>query len=1055
MYNKDINALVVKQIQGKIMYRLLFLFLLGCSFSLMGENLLLNGSFENNIPIKNKRWQVEMFKEWTCNLNSSQQKCEITLVTPGFQDKQAVRLRTIGKEGFTQVVYKKAFDVSVGQEVTAQVMIKGKGTGYIRIYLLDANNKRKSYKMQGLKATPSFSKLFLKFTIPVGVAKIRYSLETLKDNADVTFDNASLEVSAGDVLENSSLRVHFNPRLGASINSFYWKEKNFEFTAPKTINRAGNLANCVIPARRLPGAFYNNNFTRKEITKNSITYTNQVTYGNYKGLTLTKKYTLNSNGVNVVATVVNNSNKEMALSWRTQNFINSDKGIWSWPTPDWVTIFAQTGAPLNGLNQVVHNIFRAKWQAKYFEKLNASLVIEASKSDVKQLYAWLSRFPGFSTQEFYYREFTLPVKGSHTVEYNITLVKDQKNFYADEIGKKQKFEKIEPIKLPNAPQIDYQSKIPENYFPYVGGNGNLNQYEMAGFHTAKPYQTTFAKITPRLFRRQVDGYINTYASGRLIYGNMHRDFWTKDGKHILGEMLNRFDLKYYLSTLFVHRSDVDVNKYMTEKWPQMHKLMTDKDLTKFINLYNKRMPFIFTADEILPQNIDVLLRVNEELRKILPSHIQPTPYLNSSAIDFINYVPVFIGDWYPIKRATSSDRNPWCVYTEFSNIVKKAKDTPVWFMPQGFASHDARKGLNVYAFPTAGETRLMLQLAMAAGVKGIAWHGFPSGTWIWMMNYTMYRYSFLGGAGQTTPSWIGVKDVGRAIASVGPILTKSKPEKLSEKVVVTCSNFTSKNKFYSGPAVKAYQLKTPNGKLYMIINQNPYSKEKCTVSLPEKSAFDMVNLVNVNPKNITLTLKSGDAAYIYCGNSLAELAPSFNSRFRAERARYLLQADIANGFGIKTIDPDKIVAKTSLDKVKLLLAQYAKLENLMTKGAAGAALKTLNDIKEIVNKIDFRLSCAWELAVPESLHKATKRYKRYGQHPDAKFQEMKNRLTRAFADYFAMTDAVENGGGFKAVKNINELKTRISQAANDVENWIQNHPEKAIIDDPYDGYNAE
>ena len=56
--------------------------------------------------------------------------------------------------------------------------------------------------------------------------------------------------------------------------------------------------------------------------------------------------------------------------------------------------------------------------------------------------------------------------------------------------------------------------------------------------------------------------------------------------------------------------------------------------------------------------------------------------------------------------------------------------------------------------------------------------------------------------------------------------------------------------------------------------------------------------VNVNPKNITLTLKSGDAAYIYCGNSLAELAPSFNSRFRAERARYLLQADIANGFGI-------------------------------------------------------------------------------------------------------------------------------------------------------------
>ena len=96
-------------------------------------------------------------------------------------------------------------------------------------------------------------------------------------------------------------------------------------------------------------------------------------------------------------------------------------------------------------------------------------------------------------------------------------------------------------------------------------------------------------------------------------------------------------------------------------------------------------------------------------------------------------------------------------------------------MPQGFAAYDGWNQRQIYALPTAGETRLMLHLAIAAGVKGIAWHGFPSGTWIWMMNYTMYRYSFLGGAGQTTPSWQGVKDVGRAIASVGPILTKSKP----------------------------------------------------------------------------------------------------------------------------------------------------------------------------------------------------------------------------------------------------------------------------------------
>ena len=48
----------------------------------------------------------------------------------------------------------------------------------------------------------------------------------------------------------------------------------------------------------------------------------------------------------------------------------------------------------------------------------------------------------------------------------------------------------------------------------------------------------------------------------------------------------------------------------------------------------------------------------------------------------------------------------------------------------------------------------------------------------------------------------------------------------------------------------------------MVINQNPYGVEKCTVSLPEKTAFDMLSLNYINPKNISLTLKSGDADYI-------------------------------------------------------------------------------------------------------------------------------------------------------------------------------------------------
>ena len=1032
------------------MYKILTLLLLGFSFILQANNLLENGSFESSLPYKKSRWRVELFKEWECVLNSSQDRCDVVIATPGATGKQAVNLKTLGKEGFTSVETRKFFPVSQGNVITTWVMIKGKGIGYIRVYYYDKNGKRlPKYAMHGITATSKFTKLFYKFTIPSGVAKIKFALQTLRNNADIIFDDAFMSIEGGDVLENAQYRVHFNPRFGASIASFVWKEKNFEFTSKKSINADGNMANCVIPANRVPGVFYKNAFTLKSRTANSITYFGKVTHGDYTGLEMTKTFTLTEKGVNVKAILTNKSKKKMDLTWRTQNFISSTPGVWSWPTPDWVTIFAQTGAPLNGLNQVVHDIFRAKWQAKYYNKLNAAIVVEVGNSNIKRIYSYFNPDPRHSTAEFYHRDFSLDVNKSHAVDYSIYVVKGDMKYFADTHGKKQKFEKIEPIKLPEPPRKE--NSLPENYFPYVGGNGNLNQYEMGGFHQKESYAKIFSVTTNRLFKRQVAAYINTFTSGRLIYGPMHKYFWTKDGKHSLGEMIERFQLKYFLSTLFVYRHDVDLKKYMKNEWPKYYERMTEPSLVKFIKMYNKNMPVIYTADELLPQNIDVLLRVNEELAKLLPSHILPIPYLNSSATDFIDYVPAFIGDWYPIKRTYASDRNPWNVYNEFARVVKKAKDTPVWFMPQGFAAYDGWNQRQIYALPTAGETRLMLNLAIAAGVKGIAWHGFPSGTWIWMMNYRQYRYSFLGGAGQTIPSWEGVVDGGRAVAAVGPILTKSHPVALSKNVKLTCGNFTSKNKFYEGKAVKAYQLKTPNGTLYMVINQNPYGVEKCTVSLPEKTAFDMLSLNYINPKNISLTLKSGDAAYIYCGKNLNELEPSFKSRFKAERGRYLLKSDIAKGFGIRVINPDKIAGKTTLAKTKALLAEYAKLEKDMTKGPAGLTIKTLEEIKNIVNDIDFKLTCAWELAVPEKLYKSTKRYARYGKHPDAKFQAMKERLLVAFADYFTMTDAVESGAGFKATAKINDLKSRVSSAAKEIENWINNHPQKHLIDDPFEG----
>ena len=1030
------------------MKRLFLLTALLTAALVSGENLLTNSSFESTLPLKKHKWRVELFKEWNCILNSSSLKGDILLATPGYKSKQAVRLRTLGKEGFNAVTYAKDFPVTQGQKVTASVMLKGKGNGYIRVYYLDKNGKYlKNYTMQGTYAKSEFAPLLVKFTVPAGVAKIRYSLQTLRNNADVIFDDAKLEIESGELLENNMLRVTFNPRLGGGIASFYWKEKNYEFTSPKTIIRGGGMANCVIPANRIPGVFYNQPFVRKSATANTISYEARVAAGPMQDLAMTRTYTLLPDGIKMEITLANKGKKTQDISWRIQNFISSAKGVWSWPTPDWITIFRQTGKPLNGLNSVVQDLFRAGWEAKYYEELKATLLFEVETNDIRRLYCFFNMFPRTSTAEWYYREFKLAPGAEKKLVSKIRLLKNQEKFYADAHGKTQKFEVLEPIKMPKAPAKANITPAFKDYFPYVGGGGNLNQPEMAGFTKRISYPQSYAILIERLFRIQTDAYLNSFAPGRLIYGGMHQYLWKKDGTHTLGEMIKRFDQKYFLSTLFLYREDVDVQKYMKEKWPKLHQTMTHPELQRFIKKYQKHIPVIYTGDELLPQNVDVMLKVNEELSKILPKHILPFPYLNSSAVDILPYVPVFVGDWYPIKRPTASGRNPWNVYPEFSALVKRAGDTPVWFMPQGFAGSGLTAGMTVYAFPTPGETRLMLNLAIAAGVKGIGWHGFPSGTWPWMMNYSMYRYSFLGGAGQKSPAWEAVKDVGRIIASAGPLFVRSRPAALPKNFKIECAEFTSYNKFYSGPAVKAYALKAEQGTLFVIINQNPVKNEKCKVTLPGPKAFDMVKAAPV-PLQLALDLAPGDGAYIYCGKDFKELDTSFASRFRAERARYLLRSDIAVGFGIKATDPDTFKKLPPLQALKALFKEQALLEKKLASGEVGKILADLEETRQTLDKIEFRLCCALELTVTPEMRKATKRYARYVPHPDKKFQTIRMDLAKAFAHFYALADKVETGGGFKAAAGLKKVKADALKAAREAHNWLDAHPRRNEIDDP-------
>ena len=452
-----------------------------CS-AVSGENLLSDPSFECATGKKpGKSYKVDILKEWPGLLNSGSKRGKISLSDEAFSGKQAVRITTIGKSGFNSLSNRKLISVSEGEVVTASVMFKGKGTGYIRIYFCDENGKSlKRYKMLGNPAKKEYSKLILRFTVPAGVKKLRMALETLRNDADITFDDAVLSVARGDILENNNFRVVFNPRIGGVVDSFIVKKSKTELTSKRYFGKSGALFNTVVPDKSIPGMFGEKVFDRVAVSKNSATYRSTLDRGALTGLQLDKKYTLTDNGLKVKLTFSNTGKKKISTGCRVQNFVSSEPGVWSWPTPDWITIFRQGKESLNGMSSYHADLFRSGWIARYYNDLEMSLVCSADTQQISRLYSYFIRYPGCGTMEFYLRKFQLSPGEKKSFDLDLAVVPGKRKYYADPKGEKQRFEVIKPIVLPPAPK---QSALPENFrnvFPHVGGLGNLNQPEMGG-----------------------------------------------------------------------------------------------------------------------------------------------------------------------------------------------------------------------------------------------------------------------------------------------------------------------------------------------------------------------------------------------------------------------------------------------------------------------------------------------------------------------------------------------------------------------------------------------
>lgn len=192
---------------------------------------------------------------------------------------------------------------------------------------------------------------------------------------------------------------------------------------------------------------------------------------------------------------------------------------------------------------------------------------------------------------------------------------------------------------------------------------------------------------------------------------------------------------------------------------------------------------------------------------------------NSYDYAFARHRPVALFDWYQMRENRYA---PWSVGGITAMIYRDASG-PVWYIAPAFHNITGE-----YTRPTPAELRLMSYAALANGAKGLfffCWRERP----LWMR---MAGSGVVDVVGSDTPLWDEVRDMGRQITAVGPLLLNTKVESNTRlKVQAETIKITWDEEI---PAIAASVLAEPGGEVqYLVIyNNDPKRRQEGAVQLP-------------------------------------------------------------------------------------------------------------------------------------------------------------------------------------------------------------------------------
>ena len=990
--------------------------------SISAAELLENSSFEIPGDKKSNRvYKHFLAKGWEGYAEPADGN-QCSIITSGaFDGSRALKL--VCKKAITSMRSEKRIPVKPGDRVYVNTMIRGKGKGYIRLYWHGKDGKYlKQYYLAGHYATENWQKFETNVEVPANVESFVLSLEIIATAAEIEFDAVNCRIESGTILDNGKVKAVINSRIGGVIDSLRLAGNTMDYARPNLIGNSGGMFSFIIPGRRTPGELHFAPTETKIILPNKkIKVIQRITSGKLAGLEAVRTYELadNSNEIKVAIEFHNQSKKNMEINCRMQSFVSSANGSITWPTPDWIQVFHQDGKPLNGLNSIVNDLLRAGWMARFYKDSKVTLLFNYDIKKSVRAYNYL--MPEYATIEWYYRPFSLAPGEVWQTNASLKILENQKDIYIDDVARKNKVrvEEIKPVEMPPPPAGEPISDLHKEFFPCITGLGNLLQPEIAGMKKSTYFYHMYRKAAMRQARVLLDSYASCIGGVHLVMDGAHREFFkTADGKHEFGEFIRQHRAAFATGRMMYHRKDTNVEEYK-KRLPEIIKVWKAPNYQKFIHTYADRMLFINTGDEPLPANVDVMLAANNELKKWVPKGVPIFSILNSSTVEMMPYMPIYYADYYPIKRKSSSGANPWSVYPEFADKVKKAGSKPVWFMPQVFCCGEPH-GYDIYAYPTDGEIRMMFHLAIASGVRGVSWYGFTNTGWQWVMNYYHLRHSPLNASAMPAPGWDAVVDCMREMAGTGMLLIKSSPTALPAGCKLECGSYTDQNGFYNGNAAKLFALKTPKGLIVAAVNHNPESAEKVTITLPS-GGWNLTDFKPLESTKVSRTLAPGGAVYLYVGNDDAEIDAVHKGRYNREAARYLLAAKRAAANGISVIDPWKFDKLPGRQALAALNKEFAELNARIDAAPLGKAWKLLTDIRKYLGHKDFELIQNVEYIITPEMFKKTPKWARYGADSDTAFQQLKDKVIADFSDVNRLTDYLDNGGN--AEKILPELDT--------------------------------